>query len=423
MSDACGSCSSQGSGCSPESCGTNPQDEKIKNTLSKIKHKLVVMSGKGGVGKSTVATNIAVALSMAGMKVGLLDVDVHGPSVPRLLSLADAKPHMERDCMEPVPYSDNLYVMSLGFLLPSKSDAVIWRGPVKIGLIRQFISDVVWGELDFLIVDCPPGTGDEPLSALQEIGSDAQAVIVTTPQGVAIDDVRRSVTFCDQVGNKVLGIVENMSGYACPKCGHVENIFNSGGGETLAQEMKVPFLGRIPLDPDVARSGDEGYSILKLGDHTPTAEALNRIIKPMLGLAERLQELVPPGAIGKKADAPVLSDNGESVIAIPVANGELCMHFGHCDVFTFVTVDNASKTVKASEDRTPPPHEPGVLPNWLADQGASMVIAGGMGARAQSLFTDRGLTVLVGATPAPAEDVVKAYLAGDLTLGQNICDH
>ncbi|MBU1001006.1 MAG: P-loop NTPase [Proteobacteria bacterium] len=422
MSHECGSCSGDDGSCSPDSCGTNPQDEKIKHTLSKIKRKLVVMSGKGGVGKSTVATNIAVALSMAGMKVGLLDVDVHGPSVPRLLSLSDAKPHMERDCMEPVPYSDNLYVMSLGFLLPSKNDAVIWRGPVKIGLIRQFISDVVWGELDFLIVDCPPGTGDEPLTTLQELGPDAQAVIVTTPQGVAIDDVRRSVTFCNQLGNKVFGIVENMSGYACTKCGHVEDIFSSGGGEDLAKEMGVKFLGRIPLDPAVARSGDEGYSILKLGEHTPTSEALNRIIKPMLGMAERLQELVLPGAASAKAQ-PVLSNNGESVIAVPVSGGQLCQHFGHCDVFTFVTVDNATKTIKASEDRTPPPHEPGVLPNWLADQGANMIIAGGMGSRAQSLFTERGLKVLVGASPAPAEDVVKSYLAGDLTLGQNICDH
>ena len=428
MSDACGSCSSQGSGCS--GCEENPQDKKIKSALSRIKHKLVVMSGKGGVGKSTVATNLAVALSMAGLKVGLLDVDVHGPSVPRLLSLSEAKPHIEQDCMEPVSYSSNLSVMSLGFLLPSKNDAVIWRGPVKIGLIRQFISDVAWGELDFLIVDCPPGTGDEPLSAMQEIGQDAKAVIVTTPQGVAIDDVRRSVTFCDQVGNEVLGIIENMSGYVCPKCGHEEAIFSTGGGEELAKELNVKFLGRIPLDPEVARSGDEGYSILKTGDHTPTGEAVNRIVKQVLAVAGRLQEQTAPGGLATKVPAPaaadaapIATDNGELVIALPVAAGELCMHFGHCEVFSFVTVDMESKAVKGREDRTPPPHEPGVLPNWLADQGAHMVIAGGMGARAQSLFTDRGLKVLVGAQPAKPEAVVQAYLDGDLTLGQNICDH
>lgn len=418
----CGNCSSQGSGCSPDSCGTNPQDQKIQKALSRIKNKIVVMSGKGGVGKSTVATNMAVALSLAGMKVGLLDVDVHGPSVPRLLSLQEEKPHMEKDYMEPIPYSNNLFVMSLGFLLPSKKDAVIWRGPVKTGLIRQFISDVAWGDLDFLIVDCPPGTGDEPLSALQEIGTDAQAVIVTTPQGVAIDDVRRSVTFCEQVGNPVFGLVENMSGYVCTQCGHVENIFNSGGGEQLAKEEDVRFLGRIPLDPDVARSGDEGYSILKLGDHTPASEAMNRIIKPLLDMAGRIQEQVAPGGIEAPAKVD-LPENGDTKIAVPVAEGKLCQHFGHCEVFAFLTVDNDGKTVTAQTEMTPPPHEPGVLPRWLAEQGANMVIAGGMGARAQSLLTEAGVKVLVGAKPAPAKEVVESYLKGDLTLGQNICDH
>ena len=285
MSDACAGCSSAGSGCKPETCGTNPQDEKIRKTLGRIRHKLVVMSGKGGVGKSTVAANIAVALALAGKQVGLLDVDVHGPSLPRLLSLAGTQPHIERDYIEPVAYNNNLWVMSLGFLLPSPKDAVIWRGPVKTGLIRQFISDVAWGDLDYLILDCPPGTGDEPLSALQEIGPEAQAIIVTTPQGVAVDDVRRSVTFCEQVGNKVFGLVENMSGYACPKCGHVENIFSTGGGEALARETGVRFLGRIPLDPEVARSGDEGYPIARLGQDNATARALGEIIKPILALA------------------------------------------------------------------------------------------------------------------------------------------
>jgi len=284
MSDECASCSSAGSGCSPETCGTNPQDEKIKKALGRIKHKFVVMSGKGGVGKSTVAANLAVALSLAGKKVGLLDVDVHGPSLPRLLALTGTQPHIERDYIEPVAYNNNLLVMSLGFLLPSKNDAVIWRGPVKIGLIRQFISDVAWGDLDYLILDCPPGTGDEPMSALQEIGPEAQTIIVTTPQGVAVDDVRRSVTFCAEMGNKVFGLVENMSGYACSNCGHVENIFNSGGGENLAKEMGIKFLGRIPLDPEVVRSGDEGFPVAKLGQDNATANALTSIIKPLLDL-------------------------------------------------------------------------------------------------------------------------------------------
>ncbi|MEF2229591.1 MAG: Mrp/NBP35 family ATP-binding protein [Pseudodesulfovibrio sp.] len=291
MSD-CSGCSSAGPDGSCQSttgCDQNP-DAKLKKTLGRIKHKIVVMSGKGGVGKSTVAANLAVALSLEGKKVGLLDVDVHGPSIPRLLALKGRQPHMGADIMEPVPWSKNLSVMSLGFLIQDDRQAVIWRGPIKVGLIKQFVEDVMWGDLDFLIVDCPPGTGDEPLSTLQTLGSTALAVIVTTPQGVAIDDVRRSVSFVGEVGNRVLGIVENMSGFACPNCGAVHNIFNTGGGEDLAAEAGVRFLGRIPLDPEVTRSGDEGYPFMKVHRDTATGKALAAIIAPILALPD------PPAA-------------------------------------------------------------------------------------------------------------------------------
>ncbi|WP_419786785.1 P-loop NTPase [Pseudodesulfovibrio sp.] len=287
MSD-CSGCSSanpDGSCSSSTGCDQNP-DEKLNKTLSRIKHKIVVMSGKGGVGKSTVAANLAVSLSLAGKKVGLLDVDVHGPSIPRLLALKGKQPHMGVDVMEPVPWSKNLSVMSLGFLIQDDRQAVIWRGPVKIGLIKQFVEDVMWGDLDYLIVDCPPGTGDEPLSTLQTLGQTAMAVIVTTPQGVAIDDVRRSVSFVGEVGNRVLGIVENMSGFACPSCGAVHDIFNSGGGEELAKEAGVRFLGRIPLDPEVTRSGDEGYPFMKVHRDTATGKAMSDIIAPILALPD-----------------------------------------------------------------------------------------------------------------------------------------
>jgi Mrp family chromosome partitioning ATPase len=256
----------------------------MNKTLNRIKHKIVVMSGKGGVGKSTVATNVAVALSLAGKKVGLLDVDVHGPSVPRLLSLKGKKPHMGDQIMEPVSWSKNLSVMSIGFLLENERQAVIWRGPIKVTLIKQFVEDVMWGDLDYLIVDCPPGTGDEPLSTLQMLGPTAIAVIVTTPQGVAIDDVRRSVSFVGDIGNRVLGIIENMSGFVCPDCGSVHNIFSTGGGEDLAKEASVQFLGRIPLDPEVAHSGDEGFPFMKVHRDTPTGNAMKEIIAPMLAL-------------------------------------------------------------------------------------------------------------------------------------------
>ena len=279
-----GGCSSKKdpSGCSGE--------DKFAPTLDRIKHKIVVMSGKGGVGKSTVAANIAVALSLAGKKVGLLDVDVHGPSIPRLLSLKGEKPHAQEKSMEPVSWSRNLSVMSLGFLIEDEKQAVIWRGPVKNRLIQQFVSDVEWGDLDFLVVDTPPGTGDEPMAALQTLGPTAMAVVVTTPQGVAVDDVRRSLSFVGQVGNRVFGLVENMSGFACPDCGAVHNIFNAGGGEELAKEAGVRFLGRVPMDPDVAHSGDEGFPFMKVHEDTATGKAFGEIVKPMLELPDPPKE-------------------------------------------------------------------------------------------------------------------------------------
>ena len=291
MSDSgCSSCS--GGSCEPQ--GPTEQDKKLASTVNRIRHKVVVMSGKGGVGKSTVASNMAVSLSQAGYKVGLLDVDVHGPSVPRILSLGDAQPHIERDCMEPVSWSKNLLVMSLGFLVPAH-EAVIWRGPVKGSLIRQFLSDVLWGELDFLIVDCPPGTGDEPMTVLDLLGPAAYAVVVTTPQGVAVDDVRRSITFCRQMGNPVLGVVENMAGFVCRHCGQVEHIFNQGGGERLAAEMGVPFMGSIPLDPEVVRSADEGYPLLKVEPEGITGKAMATVIEPLKRLAEKVRAKADKG--------------------------------------------------------------------------------------------------------------------------------
>ncbi|MFA7166395.1 MAG: iron-sulfur cluster carrier protein MrpORP [Desulfoplanes sp.] len=418
MSEHCSSCSSD----SCKSCGD--KDAKLNKTLSHIKHKLVVLSGKGGVGKSTVAVNIAVALSLAGKRVGLLDVDVHGPSIPRLLSLKDEKPHIEKDYIEPVQWSPNLWVMSLGFMIPSANDAVIWRGPIKMGLIRQFIEDVVWGDLDFLVVDCPPGTGDEPMSTLQLLGKDAQAVVVTTPQGVAIDDVRRSVTFCHQMGNPILGIVENMSGFVCPKCGEVVDIFTPGGGKALAEEMNVNFLGSIPLDPEVVRSGDEGFVYVKVHHESEAAKAMGRIVKPILAMSGSLQDGTKPLVVEKpQAPQKPKGEKATMKIAVPVANGLLCMHFGHCEKFAMVSIDEANKTVLGTELLTPPSHEPGVFPKWVAEQGADLVITGGMGARAQSLFTDAGVKVLVGVEGGSPEEIAMGFMNGTLQTGQNICDH
>lgn len=417
----CSSCSSQ------ESCkDTGKEDAKLKQSLSRIKNKIVVLSGKGGVGKSSMAVNIAVGLSLAGKKVGLMDVDVHGPTVPRLLHLGGSRPQSRDQSLEPIQWSENLAVMSIGFLIPNKDDSVIWRGPIKMHLIRQFIQDVSWGDLDYLVVDCPPGTGDEPISVMQLLGKDARAVIVTTPQDVAVDDVRRSVNFCRQTGNEVLGIVENMSGFVCPHCGERVDIFNAGGGDRLAAETGLPLLGKIPLDPAIVKAGDEGVALLQTREDSPAVLEIKRAIKPLLALSEHGAQTDSPVEDEDRKDAmqpPEPGGNGFLTIAVPTANGKLCEHFGHCEQFALVRVDAKHKEIQNIDFVSPPAHEPGVLPKWLAEHQANLVIAGGLGARAQSLLEQRNIQVLTGAAVAPPEELVQAYLQGSLATGANACDH
>jgi len=245
-------------------CGSTPgdierteQDKMIEDCLAKIDRKILVMSGKGGVGKSTVAAYIALLLSLKGYKVGLLDVDLHGPSIPRLLNVQGTLDMPDQKTIRPYKSSDNLGIVSMEMLIGDKDAAVIWRGPIKIGAIRQFISDIEWGELDFLIVDAPPGTGDEPLTVAQTIPT-AEALVLTTPQEISLADVRKSINFCHQVNLKILGVVENMSGFICPDCGKKIDIFGSGGGAGMSSQMNVPFLGEIPIEPEMVKMGDSG---------------------------------------------------------------------------------------------------------------------------------------------------------------------
>lgn len=258
--------------------------ERLAGRLARIRVKILVLSGKGGVGKSTVAVNLAAALADRGSRVGLLDVDLHGPSIPGLLAL-DASSVSQRDEMlVPARYGERLAVMSLGFLLPDPDDAVIWRGPLKYGAIRQLVADVEWGDLDFLIVDSPPGTGDEPLSVAQILGRPDGAVIVTTPQRVAVSDVRRCVTFCRKLNLPVVGVVENMSGFACPHCGKVTDVFKTGGGEAMAADMGVPFLARIPLDPAIVDASDRGVPYVEAFRESTSAKAFAGVVEAVLAI-------------------------------------------------------------------------------------------------------------------------------------------
>jgi len=217
---------------------------------------------------------------LAGQRVGLLDVDLHGPSVPTMLGLVGYRLEGGEDGMLPVEIG-GLKVLSVGFLLQNNDDPVIWRGPMKMGVIRQFIEDVEWGDLDLLVIDVPPGTGDEPLSVCQLIPELEGAVIVTTPQKVAAADVRKSINFCKELGVKVLGVIENMSGFACPKCGEVTPILRANGGRVMANEMGVPFLGSIPIDPLIAESGDDGKAFVESAASSPAAGAFREIVREL----------------------------------------------------------------------------------------------------------------------------------------------
>lgn len=275
--------------CQSGSCGSHDQAKKdqeqaVTSALAKIKHKLIVMSGKGGVGKTSVSVNLAIALGSRGYKVGIMDVDLHGPDVPRMMGLSGMVGANENQKIEPMVYSANIRAISMECFMPNKDDAVIWRGPLKHSAINQFVADIDWGELDFLIVDSPPGTGDEPLSVAQTI-PDARAIIVTTPQEVALADVRKSINFCKKINKPIVGLIENMSGYVCPHCGKTADLFGTGGGEATAARFGIAFLGKIPFDPRIVHAGDAGISYQ---DHNRDAVAA----VAMSGIADKILALV-----------------------------------------------------------------------------------------------------------------------------------
>ncbi len=263
------------------------QDKEIEASLSRIKNKILVMSGKGGVGKSSVAAYLAVALAKKNKKVGLMDVDLHGPSIPRMLGLKGTiGPSLEGSKARPIEYLPNLQVISIEPLLGDDKDAAtIWRGPLKIGVIRQFISDIEWNDLDYLIIDSPPGTGDEPLTVAQTIPG-AKAVIVTTPQEISLADVRKSIRFCRQVNMEILGLVENMSGLVCPHCGKTIDLFKTNGGMLTSKKENIRLLGSLPIEPQVVTGGDEGNMSLLEKEEIPFAASFNKIVEAIVQLSE-----------------------------------------------------------------------------------------------------------------------------------------
>ncbi|MEM3783941.1 MAG: Mrp/NBP35 family ATP-binding protein [Candidatus Bathyarchaeia archaeon] len=268
------------------------QMEKLKSRMEKVRHKIAVISGKGGVGKSTVTVNLAVAFAVHGHanRVGILDADIHGPSVPKILGLAGQRLQAGPPGVFPVLGSLGIKVVSMDFLLPDENAPVIWRGPLKMTAIRQFLSDIVWGELDILLIDLPPGTGDEPLSIAQLLPELDGVIIVTIPSEVSQMVVKKAVTFSRRLGMPIIGVIENMSGFVCPNCGAKVDIFQSGGGMKIAEELAIPFLGSIPIDQKISEASDKGTPFIVEHADSPASKAFMEIVKKVEGFLKNREK-------------------------------------------------------------------------------------------------------------------------------------
>lgn len=415
-----------------DSCGdecSSGSKAGFRVDLPGVKNKIMVLSGKGGVGKSSIAVALSLGLAERGFKVGLTDVDLHGPSVPVILGKQEERVLAEDNRLLPVEVTERLKAISIGFLLHGEDDAVIWRGPLKMTAIRQFMEDVKWGDLDFLVIDSPPGTGDEPLSIAQMI-PDAWALIVTTPQEMALADVRKSVNFCRSLGLRILGLVENMSGMVCPHCGHEIEVFSPGGGKRLSEDMKVELLTSLPIDRAFSVWADRGGAgaghYRDLANVAPLLdEMVDKVIRNVAGFPGKEE---PAVRVSSRQDGVQGDGAGQGMgrsgekFAVPVEGELLCSHFGHCERFALIELgdDGEPELVEAC---SPPPHEPGLLPNWLSDKGVNTVIAGDMGQRAVRIFAEKGIEVICGAPQVPPLEAVRKYLSGDLEMGENVCDH
>ncbi|MFZ2087630.1 MAG: Mrp/NBP35 family ATP-binding protein, partial [Desulfobaccales bacterium] len=297
---------------------------RLVEQLRQIKHKLMVMSGKGGVGKTSMAVYLALGLARRGHRVGLLDVDLHGPDVPRMLGISGKLELNEEHLLIPYAFDDHLQVVSMECLMADRDEAIIWRGPLKHSFIQQAITEVKWGKLDYLVIDCPPGTGDEPLSVAQTIKG-AQAVVITTPQEVSLADVRKAINFCRKVGMPILGLVENMSGLICPRCGEEIPLYSKGGGLKTSQAMHVPFLASLPFDLKVVQGSDTGKPVLDSSDDSPFLKALDALLNEVEERCRHQEQREQEKRQAGEATS-LLAQPAEQTFkaAVPLAGGVLC---------------------------------------------------------------------------------------------------
>ena len=420
------------------------QQKQAQDAAAKVAHTILVMSGKGGVGKTTVAVNLAFGLAQEGFHVGILDADMHGPNAALMAGVEGTPAGAENGRILPVYASPMVQVLSISAFLPDKDTPVIWRGPRKAGAIQQFLSEGDWSHADVLVVDCPPGTGDEPLSVAQLMPTTDGVVVVTTPQDVALLDSRKSINFVRELKLECLGVVENMSGFICPHCGEHVDLFKQGGGEKAASQMGVPFLGRVPLTVDVVLSGDSGKPIVESHPNDPAAKALMEITKKLArrfsdkdkatGTQKRTAEpkSADSQAVAETAKAPAKttdrtattsdasSGNGHRILAV-ATNGDQGLdapvsgHFGRCTHYTVVTMKGeAVKGARSVENPFVSAHNPGDLPGFVKELGAHAILAGGMGPKAVDLFRRFDIDVGVGASGTVREAVV-AYMARQLS--------
>ena len=391
-----GKCEHEGDPKACASCNVAQEQQKseedmaICRTLAQIRHKILVMSGKGGVGKSSVAVSLALSMARAGHKVGLMDVDIHGPNVLRMLGLEKPFDLASAQFQMPPELFHNLKVMSIEAVMRDREIAVIWRGPLKHQLIRQFLTEIQWGFLDYLVIDAPPGTGDEPMSVAQTI-PEAKAVIITTPQEISLADVRKSINFCQKINLEILGLVENMSGYHCPHCGKDLPLFRKGGGERTAQASKIPFLGSLPFDPQVVEAADQGKLVELKEDQSPFFEAL----RPMVNY---LVKVLPP----KPAREP-----GELRIAIPIDDGKVAVTPTKAGQFALFTVKDGA--IVNQETLPSPGLDPVNFPVWLENLGVSH-LAGDLNDAAKGLLQRKGIEVIAPAPGQTPEEVVQGYV-------------
>ena len=391
-----GKCEHEGD---PKACSTcnvaqeqqqTEEEKALCRTLAQIRHKILVMSGKGGVGKSSVAVALALGLARAGHKVGMMDVDIHGPNVLRMLGLKEPFDLASAQFLMPPEIFHNLKVISIEAVMRDREIAVIWRGPLKHQLIRQFLTEVQWGFLDYLIIDAPPGTGDEPMSVAQTI-PEAKAVIITTPQEISLADVRKSINFCQKINLDILGLVENMSGYHCPHCGKDLPLFRKGGGERTAQAFNIPFLGSLPFDPQVVEAADQGQLVELTEENSPFFEGLRPVVK-------YVAKVLPP----QPAREP-----GELRFAVPLDNGKVAAAPTKAAEIALLTVKDGAITNKEIMPR--PDLDPANFMFWLENLGVSH-LAGDLGEAAIGLLKRKGIDVVTPSLDQTPEQVVEAYV-------------